>query len=809
MKKYLESIKSFSIIIICFIVAVLCVKCFELFTSDSLSISHIIEMIYSNLIASLALSFVVFIIFNIISIFSKKAALYTSSVLFSIIIIIEIGLIFYHDTTGLLMGRELIERPLWETVVTVKSVLNFWLIAATILFIVGFTFVSMRIVNRQQTTDNRPWDKTDQRQIALLILMIFSIPLFFILNPNQNVNSVNKIWYCVNHCLVDSYENKKIDDITKLKFDNKKIAQYKKIFPERDITDNHYPLEREDNIKNVLGPYFKKSDTKPNIVFIIVESLGADLFGVNEYGYTFTPFLDSLSRHSLLWTNCISTTSRSYGAIPAITGSVPHGKRGFQFGDMPEHNSLYSVLKDNEYETSAFYAGDFSFDKIYDYLIAQKIDFMSPFYEDSKKKENKKYDFTYWGYQDHVMFDKSAEIISQRDKDKSYFDLLVTISQHDNRLKLNDKEKVEHYLNKVSEIISVLPEEERVKKNEISGHLASMLYGDDAIRDFTKKYSKINEGKDFIFVITGDHSLNLNPENPLDGYHVPLIVWSPMLTESARFEAVVSHNDIVPSLNALLRDNFNFKTPEYIHWVGNELDTSEKFHCNLKTCFLRYTRTIYDGIFEKYYYTMADKQKKAYLIKENLELEEVCDEKIIDDINENFEALIYADNYAYINNKLTKHPILQHSVYDTINTFFIDSVYCKSFAEKPSVEKPKSVEVFSTKIEKGYNEVKIIMTADVLYTGAVWQDQFINLGIKYSYDKNKNINSSDNISKSFVDGWYDKDMWIPMEFVKIFSMKESDKNKFEIYLKPTLKDYLWDPNHSVTLKNINIMILGN
>ena len=203
MKKYLESIKSFSIIIICFIVAVLCVKCFELFTSDSLSISHIIEMIYSNLIASLALSFVVFIIFNIISIFSKKAALYTSSVLFSIIIIFEIGLIFYHDTTGLLMGRELIERPLWETVVTVKSVLNFWLIAATILFIVGFTFISMRIVNRQQTTDNRPWDKTDQRQIALLILMIFSIPLFFILNPNQNVNSVNKIWYCLNYCFVD------------------------------------------------------------------------------------------------------------------------------------------------------------------------------------------------------------------------------------------------------------------------------------------------------------------------------------------------------------------------------------------------------------------------------------------------------------------------------------------------------------------------------------------------------------------------------------------------------------------------------
>ena len=53
MKKYLESIKSFLPITICFIVIVLCVKCFELFTSDSIKISHVAEMVYSNLIASL------------------------------------------------------------------------------------------------------------------------------------------------------------------------------------------------------------------------------------------------------------------------------------------------------------------------------------------------------------------------------------------------------------------------------------------------------------------------------------------------------------------------------------------------------------------------------------------------------------------------------------------------------------------------------------------------------------------------------------------------------------------------------------
>jgi uncharacterized sulfatase len=113
-------------------------------------------------------------------------------------------------------------------------------------------------------------------------------------------------------------------NLSKLEFNKDKIQKYKSIFPEREILDDTYPLERTDNINNVLGQYFKKSKEKPNIVFIIVESLGADLFGVNKYGYTFTPFLDSLSRHSLLWTNCLSSTPRSFGAVPAITGSVPH-----------------------------------------------------------------------------------------------------------------------------------------------------------------------------------------------------------------------------------------------------------------------------------------------------------------------------------------------------------------------------------------------------------------------------------------------------------------------------------------------------
>lgn len=803
MKRYLESVKSFLVPSICFIIVLFLVKTFELFSAEA-SFSHLAEMILSNTVASLILSLCIFIIFNIISIFSKKAALYISAVLFSIIVISEIGLIFYHNSTGLVMGRELIERPLRETVVTMISVMRFWMIVVTLLFISGSIFVVAKLAGIQKSKCHSNWGIA-----AMILLMTVSIPVFVLIQPDQNENAVNKIWYCFHSCFLDK-EVKDVDIVlSKLEFDNEKIEMYKSIFPDRQISNTRYPLERKDNINNVLGPYFKESKKQPNIVFIVVESLGADLFGINDYGYTFTPFLDSLSQHSLLWTNCLSTTPRSFGVVPAITGSVPHGTKGFQFGNIPEYNSLISILRNNDYETNAFYAGEYSFDKVYDYLVSQNIDFLAPLHEDQKKKENKNLDYTYWGYQDKPMFDKSMEIMEQRDNNKSHFDLLITISQHDNRLKLNNKQESDYYYSQVSEIISSLPESEQAKKNEISGHLAAMLYGDAAIKDFVKKYSELYKDGNYIFVITGDHSLNLTPDNPLDAFHVPLIIWSPLLKKSEQFNSVVSHNDIAPTLNALLRDNYNLKTPKEVHWVGESLDTIKDFHCDLKTCFLRYTRTIFDGIFENYYYTTKNYKKKAFYIKDKLQLEEVNDEEIIKNINEKFNALVYADNYSYTNNQITKKPLFPHAKFKVIKEFVFDSIYCKTNAEKPSEKKPKNVEILSTKIYSHFNEIKIVMTADVVYTGRVWQDQFINLGINLTHDNDLEINNYDDISKNFVGKEHHPNKPIKLEFTRVFSVKDFDDNNFEIYLKPTAIDYLWNPEHSVTLKNINVKILGN
>ena len=242
--------------------------------------------------------------------------------------------------------------------------------------------------------------------------------------------------------------------------------------------------------------------------------------------------------------------------------------------------------------------------------------------------------------------------------------------------------------------------------------------------------------------------------------------------------------------------------------MGQALDTTVNFHCDLKTCFFRYTRKIFDGIYGSYYYTFENNNKRLFLIKDNLELEKIDDKNLINEINENFQAMIYADNYSYSNNKMTKNPLFPHSKFEVIESYVIDSVYCASPEEKPGGKKPKPINIITDNIKGRYKEVKIIITADILYTGSVWQDQFINLGIEY-YGNNSKITQYDNISKNITVKEYHPNEWLKLEFVKIFYTKDFDKNKFDIYLRPTEKDFLWNPKHTVTLKNINISVLGS
>ena len=72
--------------------------------------------------------------------------------------------------------------------------------------------------------------------------------------------------------------------------------------------------------------YHTNPKTKPNIVILILESNGKEYYGSfnkdmkipNYVGYT--PFVDSLAQHSLLFTNAYSNGYKSIHAMSSIFG---------------------------------------------------------------------------------------------------------------------------------------------------------------------------------------------------------------------------------------------------------------------------------------------------------------------------------------------------------------------------------------------------------------------------------------------------------------------------------------------------------
>src|SRR5690606_10648301 len=173
------------------------------------------------------------------------------------------------------------------------------------------------------------------------------------------------------------------------------------------FTSDQYPFLHENNYPDVLSPFFDSLKQAPDIVFLFMESFGGAYSGKDAYLGSFTPFLDSLAQHSLVWTNAISSTGRTFGLLPAVFGGLPFGEKGFLelYQEFPYHNSLLSVLGDNGYESRFFIGSDGNFDNETAFLNYQGITQLEdergfpPTF--SKAPSNAGFS---WGYSDNDLF---------------------------------------------------------------------------------------------------------------------------------------------------------------------------------------------------------------------------------------------------------------------------------------------------------------------------------------------------------------------------------------------------------------------
>lgn len=335
--------------------------------------------------------------------------------------------------------------------------------------------------------------------------------------------------------------------------------------------DPAYPFLRIENTPDVLSDFFEADTVKPNIVIIQVEGLGRAFSGPDAYLGSFTPFLDELAEKSIYFENFLSAQGRTFAALPSILGSLPFAETGFSDleNHMPEFNSLISIAHNNGYQSTYFGGFEMNFDHQGLFMKKAGIEKIV-----SIENFNKSLAMASpLGFGDRDLMKK---VLLSENGAQPTFRFIQTISMH-NPFTVPDQDR---YVQLVETHMSNMSFKESLKRQNrpYKNMFASILYTDEALRYYFESYAKLPGYQNTIFIITGDHRL---PEIPLstkiDRYHVPLLIYSPLLKRSAKISSISSHLDIAPSFAVFFKNSYKMITPEKVTWVGTGLDVNTSF----------------------------------------------------------------------------------------------------------------------------------------------------------------------------------------------------------------------------------------
>ena len=562
-------------------------------------------------------------------------------VLLSFILIIEAMLTSYYCTTLVPLGSDLLGYSYSDMKITLANSGGFMI---SVYLFIGVVFLITLFLGFYRVTSRFYHRISKMYPFTIVLFSLFVASLF---TDGKPINQ-NKTQYLA----VNLYNSSTEDN------------SY--------TSTEEYPLVKKPNIVNVLGEYFDLKEKKPNIVFIMVEGLGRDFVGEGaEYG-GFTPFLDSLSTKSLYWENFLSNTGRTFGVLPSLLGSLPFGKSGFmELEEYPNKLTLFSVLKNNGYHTSFYQGTNSSFDKVDRFLKSENVDFVLDKSGFGVNYEQQAEDAagSSWGYPDKELFKKSISL--PREENQPRLEVYMTISTHEPFIPPNQ----EYYEREVETILSKGDFNSRVEnvieKND--NVFATLLYTDEAIKWFMDAYKSQPNYENTIFIITGDHRLIPIPQrNNISRFHVPLIMYSPMLKTTRKISSVSSHFDVTPSILALLEDSYELKMPKKVAWMGGALDMQTAFRSTKNIPLMRNKNELKEYISGEKLYTDGDIME----LDENMDISSAFGGGSVEATLERFKSI---NHYVTTENKIIPDSLaifsIQKEKFTDTETVWLNSVY--------------------------------------------------------------------------------------------------------------------------------------
>ena len=297
------------------------------------------------------------------------------------------------------------------------------------------------------------------------------------------------------------------------------------------LTEKNYFTE--DEIKSYFNTVKDYSSTRDfrhqNVVIIIMESFSKEYVGALSGNEGYTPFLDSLIQHALVFPNAFANGKRSIEAMPSIIASLPtlmtssYISSGYVTNSI---NTLASLLKDKGYHTSFFHGGSNGTMGFDNFAHAAGID---EYYGMNEYGNSKDFDGN-WGIFDEEFLQFYATKLNSFEE--PFFSSVFTLSSH-HPYTIPGKHKG------------------KFRKGPLK-ILEAIGYSDFSLKRFFETASEMPWFENTLFVITADHTAQaIKPEyiTNLGQFRVPIIFFHPADSSlRGKKNLITQQLDIMPSV---------------------------------------------------------------------------------------------------------------------------------------------------------------------------------------------------------------------------------------------------------------------
>ncbi len=325
---------------------------------------------------------------------------------------------------------------------------------------------------------------------------------------------------------------------------------------DRAMVEKYYPLisdflgvENPDakklNFRRFSQPMWQKSNTPPNVVIFIMESIDWRKTSMAPGGNNLTPFMQKLSENSLYYPNFYGNARTTARAIYGI------------FTGIPDVNDKVTASRNPQVVDQFIIAPQLAqYDKLY--LIGASATWANirgvlagniPGVEILEESYWKSPNIDVWGVSDYNLFQEANQVFAARKK--PFLAVIQTATYH-------SPYTIEPVDGFESKKLSATDKATYDFENEKEYNGLRLF--DFALQQFFEAAKKEPYFDNTIFILFGDHGVNSHTKNTTKAYetadlgpwHIPLFIYAPSLIAPKTVQFPASQIDIFPTVASLV-----------------------------------------------------------------------------------------------------------------------------------------------------------------------------------------------------------------------------------------------------------------